>query len=46
MQCYKMRRGESAPAGYSPVGDKWVFNAKGVVWAKTQLKRDLRKAAA
>lgn len=27
------------------VGDAWEFTAKGATWAKTQLKRDLRKKA-
>lgn len=39
----KMRR-LKVPAGLT-IGDAWTFNAKGVVWAKAQLKRDLRKAA-
>jgi hypothetical protein len=39
----KMRR-LKVPAGMT-VGDNWTFTAKGATWAKTQLKRDLRKTA-
>ena len=40
----KMRR-LKVPAGMC-IGDAWVFTAKGVIWAKAQLKRDMRKVSA
>lgn len=40
----KMRR-LKVPKG-STIGDAWTFTAKGAEWARSQLKRDLRKKAA
>jgi hypothetical protein len=41
----KMRR-LKVPAALLVSKDNWIFNTKGATWAKTQLKRDLRKKAA